>query len=210
MIHHVSRVLVCLAVLSAAPAAYASQVEVGDLVRFKSSTGTLGGGAFVVDDVTDPTVADFLSFCVQVTQYINYSDNFRVAGITDYADDAAGNDAVGSETTWIMSNFSRGLLGAYTSNDIQWAIWQLEGEKGTSWGNSAALIGLAQAAVAGGWANDGVKVLNLFYANGTKAQDQLVYLPEELTVSEVPEPGTLALVGGGVIAAVVARRRRRS
>lgn len=207
MIRQFSRALACVAVLCTASSAHASQVAVGDLIRFKGSLGTLGGGAFTVADVSNPTVADFLTFCVQVTQYINYSNDFRVDSITDYADDAAGPDFIAPETTWIMSNYSRGLLGSFTANDVQWAIWQLEGEKGSNWGNSAALITQAQVAVGGGWSNDGVKVLNLFWGNGTKAQDQLVYLPE-VTTSAVPEPGTLALVGGGVIAAVVARRRR--
>jgi hypothetical protein len=203
MIRDVARTVAFLAIIFSAHLSYANSVAAGDWVRFTGTQGTLGGGAFTIDDLTDASVADFLTFCVQTTQYIDYGSSFRVGSITDYADDAAGPDPLGAETSWIMSNFSRGQLAGYSSDDIQWSIWQLEGEKGANWGNSAALIALATAGVKGGWTNDGVRVMNLFWANGTKAQDQVVYAP-----SPVPEPGTLLLVGGGVLAVVVARRKR--
>src|SRR5258706_10787087 len=153
------------AVLLTAHAANANPIEVGDWVHFNGSFGTLGGGAFRVDDLTDAAVPDFLTFCVQVSQHIDYSHDFRVGSITDYADDAGGPDPLSTETAWLMSSFSRGLLSAYSSNDIQWSIWQLEGEEFANWGNSAALINLAHLAVLGGWSNDGVQVLNLFASN---------------------------------------------
>jgi hypothetical protein len=206
MIRTIARAALCTAVITCAQSVYASSVEVGDWVRFRGSLGSIGGGAFIVDDLTDPTVDDFLTFCVQYTQHINYSSNFRVGGITDYADDVTGNDPIAGETAWIMSNYVRGLLSGYSSNDIQWAIWKLEGERFTHWGNSAPLIALAHAAVVDGWTNDGVQVLNLFWSNGQLAQDQLVYLP----TAAVPEPATLFLVGGGALAALVLRRRRVS
>src|SRR5688572_29734802 len=160
MIRSIARTVVCAAMLACAHGAQASPVEIGDWVRFQGSLGTNGGGAFLVDDVSDPTVEDFLTFCVQYSQHINYSSNFRVGSITDYADDVAGNDPISGETAWLMSNYIRGLLGGYSSSDIQWAIWKLEGERFTNWGNSAALIALAHAAVVDGWTNDGVHVLN--------------------------------------------------
>jgi hypothetical protein len=119
----------CGAMLSTAQLSYANPIEAGDWVHFNGSVGSLGGGAFTVHDVTDSGVADFLAFCVQVSQHIDYSHNFLVGSITNYADDAAGPDPLEGETTWIMSNFSRGLLDAYSPNDIQWSIWMFEGEK---------------------------------------------------------------------------------
>jgi hypothetical protein len=203
------RAVLCGAVLLTAHVVNASPIEADDWVHFNGSFGTLGGGAFRVDDITDAAVPDFLTFCVQVSQHIDYSHDFRVGSITDYADDAGGPDPLATETAWLMSSFSRGLLGAYSSNDIQWSIWQLEGEQIANWGNSAALINLAHLAVLGGWSNDGVKVLNLFAANGSPAQDQIVYMPPTVTITAVPEPATLVLLSTGAMALVRRRRRER-
>ena len=69
-------------------------------------------------------------------------------------------------------------------------------------GDPDALITLAESNVNAGWVNDGVRVINLFTRDGQKAQDQL-------TLSEVPEPGTLLLVGSGAAALMKRRRRKR-
>ena len=146
---------------------------------------------------------DFQTFCLQINEDVNYDDLFVVGSITDSADDDAGPDPISAETAWIFTSFRHGALSMFTSDEIQSAIWILEDE----WtladglhvfgaaviGDPEALIALAQASVNAGWVNNGVGVINLFFLDGGKAQDQL-------TLTEIPEPATLLLVGGGAAA----------
>lgn len=102
---------------------------------------------------------------------------------------------------WIYARFRQGLLGGYNSDEIQAAIWKLEGEWSATVGHSDFLIAQAYAAVASGESGAGVKVLNLFTRSGSPAQDQL-------TLQAVPEPASLLLFGIGLLSVARLPRRR--
>ena len=201
--------IVVFCLLLGARQAYADPVAVGDVLHVLGSDGNIWGGAFDVDNTSNGPGIDFKTFCVQLREDIDYDNLFLVGAISDFADDDGGPNPLSLETAWIFSSYRHGALSAFTSDEIQSAIWALEGD----WtladamslfgpsviGDPASLIALAEASVNAGWVNDGVRVINLFTLDGQKAQDQL-------TLSEVPEPGTMLLVGGGV-AALIRRRR---
>jgi len=201
--------IVFIALLLVGRTSYADPISVGDIVHLTGSSGTLGGGAFWIDNAANGPGVDFFTFCVQMTQHVDYTNPFRVGSITTYTDDAAGPDYIATETAWIFSSFRSGALSSYSSDEIQASIWILEDEWTTNIGRSAALISLAHDNVSAGWVNNGVGVLNLFYTDGRQAQDQLTLnAPTQGLVEQTPEPGTLALMGIG--AAALIRKRRRS
>jgi hypothetical protein len=204
--------VVCFCGMSASTA-NADSVAVNDLVRFADGAGTTGGGEFLV---TINDIEQFITFCLQRTEYIDFTTTFVVGGVSTSAmtdaianggDAVTGHDPLSPQTAWLYTQFRANTLAGYdyagagrwqSANALQNAIWWFEGELASNPNNLFVMA--ANAAVAGGWTGLGqVRVMNLYFPDGREAQDQLAL---------VPEPATLSLVGVGVAWAV--RRRLRA
>ncbi len=182
----------------------AAPLTVGDIV-ITDGIGTTDGGEFNM--FVNGSAQSFVTFCLQRNQSIGFNQPFRVGGVTDFADDAGGNDPISLETQWLYQNIREGTLTGYTHTNamadlLQTAIWHFEDEISLTKKQirNNDFIKAAAAAVDHGYkGSPDVKVLNLFYMNGAKAQDQVVM--------QVPGPAALTLLVPGVAALAFMRRR---
>ncbi|MCG3126972.1 MAG: hypothetical protein CHACPFDD_01828 [Phycisphaerae bacterium] len=202
--------------------------HVGDIVRFIDAAGSGPGGEFELDNLSRASVANFRTFCIQRTEYIDYSSHgFRVVGVTHAAHPV--NDPLSAQAAFLYQSFREGTLAGYnygvtrasSADELQEVIWYLEGEIGSVNGQAATWLSMANTAVAAGgsWYNrygngaggyDGldylgnVRVLNLVWAtarHGFRIGDAA---QDQLTM--IPAPGAALL---GVIGLAIARRFRR-
>ena len=213
-----------ITLLAGAAIADAAPLTVGDDIHVLDGPGTTGGGEFTI--VVDATT-NFVSFCLQRTEYINFTSAFNVDAISTFAvSDPVANggnpldlyrDYLSAQTAFLYTHFRAGTLSGYnyvagagrvaSANSLQNAIWMLEQEIPTIASNPFVM--LANTAVtSGAWKGLGnVRVMNL--SRGTEeAQDQLMLVPGR-DITEVPEPASLILFGSGLSAAAMARRRQR-
>jgi hypothetical protein len=214
----ISRVLVALIFTGAlSTAAYADAIHVGDSIKFADGPGTTGGGEFLVTVSNGGTVLDsFITFCLQRTEYIDYSTTFRIGGINEYAmtdpvanggDSVKGFDYISPHTAYLYTHFRAGTLSGYdynssnrwvSANHLQNAIWWFEQEISTSQSSNPFVVLATNAVNSGAWSGIGnVRVINLFFPNGAEAQDQLALIDPPAS-AVVPEPTTLALLGLGL------------
>jgi hypothetical protein len=203
---------VLLLLLLIPAAAQADTVGAGDFVKFTNRPGSPGGEfqLTVYDTPGGSPVDQFITFCLQMTEYMDFTSTFKVQSVSTQTDDLPSGDPLDPRTAYLYTQFRNGTLSGYnygpggagdetSANLLQSAIWSIEGENVGNQSSNPFFVAATNAVNSGAWTGLGnVAVLNLFYQDGRRAQDQLTM---------VPEPSTLTLLGSG-FAALFLRRRK--
>lgn len=169
----------------------------------------------------------FQTFCLEGAETINgYASTYNVAlSQTIIASHTTVGTPLTIGTAWLYHEFQLGTLAGYDysdsgrynggtgpfhlDNELQKAIWMLQGEEGLAWDSNNKFIKdlitagyTTQAAqqAANNWTIP-VAVMNLTDNSGGRHQD--------LLVCYVPEPGSLILLGVGLLGTAALRRKYR-
>ena len=75
--------------------AQADIIDAGDYVRFSDRPGSPGGEFLltVLDNgPSGPQIDQFVTFCLQMTEYMNFTDRFRVGAVSEATDECTSSD----------------------------------------------------------------------------------------------------------------------
>jgi hypothetical protein len=217
-------------VASAGPLLTPSTIKTGDQVKIIGlDGGSFGAGPIKVDGPDLDTAADFLTFCLEINEFITFNTPFYVK-VSDHATNGGaggsvnGKDPLDQRTAFLYSKYLSGTFGALWANDVvskdglQLAIWRIEEEvKRDANGvyrrsdNNIAIGNLAKFQKADAFYNlalsangfYGVKVMQMWQNadfTGNK-QDLLIFVPEGASTLGV------LLLGLTVVGAARARFR---
>lgn len=137
--------------------AAADSARVGDVVRLFDREGSAPGGEALVHNLSNAAGFDFRSFCVSSAGSTHSSMTVdRISGSSD----ATGRQLT-AQSAYLYSQFRAGTLAGYdyasgsagrtaSANELQEAIWSLEGAHTSADGQAAVWISEANAAVNGG------------------------------------------------------------
>ncbi len=200
----------------------------GDNVTFAGGDYRATSGGDFNATVTDGNgkTTNYITFCLERNEYLNFNDTYTVSSITDYAENGGitdtdnnttdNKDHISDATRWVYWNYLYGsfdhdnsnLAGSTLSKAVQKSIWQLEGEYNSSddlfANDTTSLTFYNNVVMRNGQSYDiagNVQVMNIIKSDGTHSQSQLIADP-------VPEPTTMLLFGTGIAGLAAVGRRR--
>lgn len=192
--------VVAIAIVIASAGQLRAGVAINDLIKLSDGPGH-PGGIFYVQDLTQPSVPVFGTFCSEIEEGVSFS-TYRVANIGTVT--VNGGKILTPFAAWLYDRFlgHGGGLPGFTLNDqdantVQLGIWKsmgytqpfMETNVGPGfyglynfWLNFKGWENTFNTQVANSqWSGIGnVRVMNLKTLDGHDAQDQLVEIPEPL------------------------------
>lgn len=136
----------------------------------------------------------FLTFCLEIHEYLTFNSTFYVGGVSDKAD--GSGDPLDPFTAYLYTKALNGGYDAGQLDDVQFAIWRQEDEISSFPDNAYATFYKqeleAYKSIKDWNGGENIKVINLKDQWGHNAQDLIVSVPE------TPAVATLVL-GMGLI-----------
>lgn len=224
--------MVAAAVSLGATARSEGAIVVGDTIRFFDREGntTSDSGEFGLAQLPDADTELFRTFSMQRDEFMDFDKHgFVVTGISNSVQ--LQNDSLDWRTAYLYTQFRAGTLSGYvygdnsSANELQEAIWAIEGEVYVADGQALNWMNLASQQIQDGlWSGTGaVKILNLNWATARGDHEQGQGAADVLMIDGdggnggpgnevVPEPSSIAVWSllGFAGAAAAWRRRRKA
>jgi len=182
---------------------------------FPSGNIYAGELVFTASDIAGVADGQFISFCIEGNETINYGNTYDAILNTAAIKGGFGGgnpDSLSNSTAWLYNYYLDNVVGNSSSTiarDYQLAFWYLEEEisnLNSLGANAQSLVNIALEHQQ--WNNTTIKVLNL-YAEGTYGTNNPICNQDCMVrVSAVPVPGAVILAGFGMSLFGVIRKRR--
>lgn len=176
----------------------------------------------------DPTPAGdlFYAFCIDLSQTVGIGGTYEFEVKTNLADgrDSAPYPTLGPSIAANLAKFLGavfpsfgGSLSTVEAAALQIAIWEIIYETPTnafnvasgniSFSNNANALSTATNYLNTFSTFNGASATGLHSLNNANSQDQIIQIPGNPNLEEIPEPGTYALMGIGLLAIGLFRRK---